>query len=574
MSFAEVVELVAAAKAWVAQDPDAETRFELDTLVAKVEAGSKADLNELRDRFGSRLGFGTAGLRGELGAGPNRMNRVLVAQAAAGIAAYLNANFAAPTIAIGFDGRVNSDVFAADSASIFAAAGIQVNLFDAYAPTPLLAFAVKHLGLSAGVMVTASHNPPRDNGYKVYLGGANGGSQINSPVDGQIAFEIERVAKTLTFDQIAKVDDLENAPNVQILGEDVRLAYRTAAAKWAEPAAGATELPAKQVKMVYTAMHGVGWATVEPLWSLAGLPPLETVTEQLHPDGAFPTVSFPNPEEPGALDLAFAKASATGAEVILANDPDADRLAVAIADASAEGGWRRLTGDEVGLILADELAGRAAAAGTGEGKGVLACSIVSSSALAQVAAAHGLDFVETLTGFKWLSKVPNLLFGFEEALGYCIDPQQVPDKDGISAAVFMAGIVNRIAVRGQNLNDRLAELGNMYGFFATGQISIRVTDLAVIGQTMARLRSQPPTVICGSPAVLTDLALGARGLPPTEGLRFDSVDPKSGKSRRVIVRPSGTEPKLKCYLQTEGSSAAEAQAALAELTSAMRALLA
>ena len=574
MSFAEVVELVAAAKAWVAQDPDAETRFELDTLVAKVEGGSKADLNELRDRFGSRLGFGTAGLRGELGAGPNRMNRVLVSQAAAGIAAYLNANFAAPTIAIGFDGRVNSDVFAADSASIFAAAGIQVHLFDAYAPTPLLAFAVKHLGLSAGVMVTASHNPPRDNGYKVYLGGANGGSQINSPVDSQIAFEIERVAKTLTFDQIPKVDDLENAPNVQILGEDVRLAYRVAAAKWAGPAAAEGDLPAKQVKMVYTAMHGVGWATVEPLWALADLQPLETVTEQLHPDGAFPTVSFPNPEEPGALDLAFAKASATGADVILANDPDADRLAVALADASAEGGWRRLTGDEVGLILADELAGRVAAAGTGEGKGVLACSIVSSSALAKVAAAHGLDFVETLTGFKWLSKVPNLLFGFEEALGYCVDPQQVPDKDGISAAVFMAGIVNRLAARGQTLNDRLAELGQRYGFFATGQISIRVTDLAVIGQTMARLRAQPPATICGSTAVLTDLALGARGLPPTEGLRFDSVDPKSGKSRRVIVRPSGTEPKLKCYLQTEGSSAAEAQAALAELTSAMRALLA
>jgi phosphomannomutase len=574
MSFAEVVELVAAAKAWIAQDPDAETRFELDTLVAKVEAGSRTDLNELRDRFGSRLGFGTAGLRGELGAGPNRMNRVLVAQAAAGIAAYLNANFAAPTVAIGFDGRVNSDVFASDSAAIFAAAGIQVHLFDAYAPTPLLAFAVKHLGLSAGVMVTASHNPPRDNGYKVYLGGANGGSQINSPVDGQIAFEIERVAKTLTFDQIAKVADLANASNVNLLGEDVRLAYRTATAKWAGAAVGLPESSAKQVKMVYTAMHGVGWATVEPLWALAGLQPLETVPEQLHPDGAFPTVSFPNPEEPGALDLAFAKARATGAEVILANDPDADRLAVAVADASAAGGWRRLTGDEVGLILADELAGRAAADGTTVGKGVLACSIVSSSALAKVAAAHGLDFVETLTGFKWISKVPNLIFGFEEALGYCIDPQQVPDKDGISAAVFMAGIVNRLAANGQTLDDRLAELGQKYGFFATGQISIRVTDLAIIGQTMARLRAEPPSEICGNMAVLTDLALGARGLPPTEGLRFDIDDQTNGTTRRVIVRPSGTEPKLKCYLQTEGSSAEEAQAGLAELTAAMKDLLA
>ncbi len=567
MSFVEVLELVAAAKAWVAQDPDAETRFELETLVAKVEAGSKTDLANLRDRFSSRLGFGTAGLRGELGAGPNRMNRVLVAQAAAGIAAYLNANFSAPTVAIGFDGRVNSDVFAADSAAIFAAAGVEVHLFDGYAPTPLLAFAVKHLGLSAGVMVTASHNPPRDNGYKVYLGGSNGGSQIIAPVDKQIASEIERVAKTATFEQIAKVADLESAANVHILGADVRLAYRQAAAKWAVN--GVAEQPSSQVKLVYTAMHGVGWATVEPLWALAGLQPLETVTEQLHPDGDFPTVAFPNPEEPGALDLAFAKASAVGAGVILANDPDADRLAVAVADVLADGGWRKLTGDEVGLILADEIASRFSAADAAGNTAALACSIVSSSALARVAAANNLKFVETLTGFKWISKVPNLIFGFEEALGYCIDPQVVPDKDGISAAVLMASIVNRLAARGETLDDLSAQLGEKYGFFATGQISIRVTDLSVIGATMARLRAEPPADIGGNAVTLTDLALGANGLPPTEGLRFDSAD-----GRRVIVRPSGTEPKLKCYLQVEGNSAADARAGLSELTAAMQALLA
>ncbi len=571
MSFAEVVELVAAAKAWLAGDPDAETRFELDTLIAKVEAGSKADLANLRDRFGSRIGFGTAGLRGELGAGPNRMNRVLVAQAAAGIAAYLNANFDAPTVAIGFDGRINSDIFAADSAAIFAAAGITVHIFEGYAPTPLLAFAVKHFGLSAGVMVTASHNPPRDNGYKVYLGGSNGGSQIIAPVDSEISAEIERVAATLTFDQIAKVADLESAPNVHILGEETRLAYRTATAKWAQP----LEPGANQVKMVYTAMHGVGWATVEPLWELAGFEPLETVAEQLHPDGRFPTVAFPNPEEPGALDLAFAKATQVGADVILANDPDADRLAVAVADASANeggaGGWRKLTGDEVGLILADEIASRVADAG---GSGALACSIVSSSALAKVAATNGLDFVETLTGFKWISKVPNLIFGFEEALGYCIDPQQVPDKDGISAAVLMAGIVNRLASEGKTLDDLLAELGEKYGFFATGQISIRVTDLSIIAQTMARLRSEPPIELGGVAVSVTDLAKGANGLPPTEGLRFDSIASGSESGAvRVIVRPSGTEPKLKCYLQAEGKTAAKAKASLAGITAAMKELL-
>ncbi len=571
MSFSEVLELVAAAKAWVAQDPDAETRFELDTLIAKVEAGSKADLAELRDRFGARLGFGTAGLRGELGAGPNRMNRVLVAQAASGIASYLKANFAAPTVAIGFDGRVNSDVFAADSAAIFAAAGVAVHLFDDYAPTPLLAFAVKHLELSAGVMVTASHNPARDNGYKVYLGGANGGSQIIAPVDKEIAAEIERVAKSLTFDQIAKVADLDSAPNVHLLGAELRNDYRLAAAKWA--GFGVLNPNAKQVKMVYTAMHGVGWATVEPLWALAGLQPLETVTEQLRPDGRFPTVAFPNPEEPGALDLAFAKASSVGAEVILANDPDADRLAVAVADVSVDGGWRKLTGDEVGLILADEIAARFSAAGVADpaaagNSAALACSIVSSSALAKVAAAYNLEFVETLTGFKWISKVPGLIFGFEEALGYCIDPGVVPDKDGISAAVLMADIVNRLASGGKNLADHLSDLGKKYGFFATGQISIRVTDLSLIGATMARLRAQPPAAIDGIAVTFSDLALGARGLPPTEGLRFDSA-----VGHRVIVRPSGTEPKLKCYLQSEGKSAAEAEAALTGLTVAMKTLL-
>jgi phosphomannomutase len=542
-------QLLAQASAWAAQDPDPETKAELLQL---IDTGDSA---ALADRMNSRLDFGTAGLRGELGAGPNRMNRVLVAQAAAGIRDYVLEHFSEdPSVVIGFDGRINSAVFARDSAQILAAAGIRTILFDGVVPTPVLAFAGKHLATSAAIMVTASHNPPRDNGYKVYLGGTNGGSQIISPTDKEIAAKIRKVAESQTFDSIPKSDDF------QIVGDELRQAYV------GETASLTGEiLDGESLKIVYTAMHGVGWHVVEKLFEAVGLARPITVDAQLLPDGRFPTVAFPNPEEPGAMDLSFAKANEVGADLILANDPDADRLAIGIPDSSAAAGWRRLTGDEIGLILGYEMARRAVAEGK---KGTLACSIVSSSVLSKVAEHFDLDYRETLTGFKWISKVPGLIFGYEEALGYCVDPTRTPDKDGISAALIISALATQLATEGKSLESHLAELGEMFGYFATGQISIRVTDLSVIDQIMSKLRNNPPKEIDGVAAKFTDLKIGSATLGSTDGLRFDLAD-----GRRVIVRPSGTEPKLKCYLQAVSDSKLQAESALAALHQAMQGLL-
>jgi phosphomannomutase len=537
----ELQTLLIQAQAWHDQDPDPVTRAELAELIqAKDEAA-------LVSRFSSRLAFGTAGLRGELGAGPNRMNRVLVAQAAAGIGRYLLSKDSTPSVVIGFDGRVNSDVFAKDSAEVLAGMGIRVLLLDQMGPTPLVAFATRELGMSAGIMVTASHNPPRDNGYKVYLGGSFNGSQIISPVDTDISKEIGLVASKETFASLNKSSAYE------VIGDEIREQYLQSVL------AVAGTVVKKSLKVVYTPLHGVGWATVEPLFARAGSESLITVDQQIQPDGSFPTVTFPNPEEPGALNLAFALATDYKADLIIANDPDADRVAIALP---TDNGWQRLTGDQVGLILADEIAKTASS-------GTLACSIVSSSALAEVAKHYGLDFKQTLTGFKWISKVPNLIFGYEEALGYCIDPKHVADKDGISAALMLSNIARREALAGRTLWDLLAELGNRYGHFATGQISIRVTDLSVISTAMRTLRANPPKELAGKRLTFTDMAIGSEALPATDGLMFVLSD-----NRRVIIRPSGTEPKLKCYLQAVGESAVEAEELVAELTESCRELLA
>ena len=549
-----LADLIAAASAWADQDPDLETRAELEQLI------DKRDVAALSSRFDGRLEFGTAGLRGELGAGSNRMNRVLVAQAAAGIAKFLltqpefNSDVEPPSVVIGFDGRINSAVFARDSAQILAGAGIRAYLFDGVVPTPVLAFAGKHLNTSAAIMVTASHNPPRDNGYKVYLGGSNGGSQIISPTDQIIAGHIAEVAKTKTFNEINKSDKFE------MVGDELRQAYV------AETASLTGEvIEGDKVRIAYTAMHGVGWSIVDALFTSVGLAKPETVTAQLLPDGNFPTVAFPNPEEPGAMDLALEVGRERHADLILANDPDADRLALAIKDSSSPTGFRQLTGDEVGLLLGDEMARRAVA---DRRKGNLACSIVSSSALSKVAKHYGFGFRETLTGFKWISKVPDLIFGFEEALGYCVDAEHTPDKDGISAALIIADLANRLASQGKTIADRLDDLGALFGHYATGQISIRVTDLSVIANLMNKLREETPSVIDGTQAAFRDLALGGNGLAPTDGVRFDLAD-----GRRVIVRPSGTEPKLKCYLQAIGSNQGEAKEKLAALRAAMLTIL-
>lgn len=545
-------ELLQRVEAWLNQDPDAVTRAELEGLIAEGdEAG-------LRDRFDARIGFGTAGLRGELGAGPNRMNRVLVAQAAAGIAAYLK-TVGGKSVVIGYDGRVNSDVFALDSARIFAGAGLAVTLFDTFAPTPMLAFATKRgpkvggAPFDIGVMVTASHNPPRDNGYKVYAGSL-GGSQIISPMDREISEAIASVAATMSFDQIPVSDDFVTD------GAELRAEYIAHTAKLALDGQRAP------LRISFTAMHGIGWATTKEVFRTAGLPAPMTVRQQIEPDGHFPTVAFPNPEEPGALDLAIAEASANQSQLILAEDPDADRLAVAVPDHRDPTGWRKLSGDQIGFLLGAEAAERAATAGR---TGSLACSIASSNALAAVAQHYGLGFTQTLTGFKWISKVPGLIFGYEEALGYCFDPAHTPDKDGISAALVVADLAGRLAAQGSSIGEELELLYEKFGHWATSQITLRFDNVAKAAAIVAGLRANPPAVVLGQAPQYTDLANGTDELPPTDGLRFVLPD-----GRQALIRPSGTEPKLKCYLEAKGATAAEASTSLAELEAEFRSLLA
>ncbi len=549
--------LTAAARAWLAQDPDEVTRAELIAVLDAAAAGDAAASADLADRFGARLQFGTAGLRGRLGAGSTRMNRVLVSQAAAGFAAYLREKAAPgekPLVVVGYDGRRGSDVFARDSAELFAGAGLRAVLLPRLLPTPVLAFAVRHLGAAAGVMVTASHNPPDDNGYKVYLGGADDGSQIVAPADAEIAAHIDRVAETTVVPELPR-GEYEIAP------ESVVQAYVAATAAVAPATAGAAGM-----SWVYTAMHGVGHETLRSILELAGYPQPTVVEAQVAPDGRFPTVAFPNPEEPGAMDLSFETARAVDAEFIIANDPDADRLAVALPDPTVDGGWRRLTGNEIGLLLGWRAAARAVERGT---SGSLACSLVSSPGLQTVAEHYGLDFHATLTGFKWISRAPGILYGFEEALGYLVNPETVRDKDGISAAVAILGMIAEARERGESLADLLRQFQDTFGFFASGQVSLRVEDLSVISDIMAALRAAPPTRLGGAAVVrIDDLMTGVDGFPPGDVLRLWLDD-----GSRLIVRPSGTERKLKAYLDVRGESAADADARLRALDAATRTLI-
>lgn len=557
---------LALAEAWIAQDPDPETRVELAALVEGARAGDAEASAELADRFDSRLAFGTAGLRGEIAAGPNRMNRVLVSQAAAGLAAYLVEHAepgGSPSVVIGYDGRKNSDVFARDSAEIMAGAGVRAILLPRLLPTPVLAFAVRHLGVTAGVMVTASHNPSNDNGYKVYLGGEHRGSQIVAPVDAEIAAHILRVAATSPVDTMPR-GAFETAPE-SIVDEYVR-----------QTAAVAVR-PATQPRVVYSALHGVGWETMSRVLEVAGFDGPALVEAQIDPDATFPTVSFPNPEEPGAMDLSFERAREVGADLIIANDPDADRLAIGIPDAAEPQGYRRLTGNEVGLILGWQAAERAAAAAGDSGpNGTLACSIVSSPGLEAIARAYDLDFESTLTGFKWISRAPGLVFGYEEALGYLVNPETVRDKDGISAALAFLSLAAELQAAGRTVADHLDEFIERFGCFASSQLSLRVTDIARIGEIMARLRAAPPASVGGVRVErIEDLSDGFGDLPPSDVLRIVLEG-----GARVMVRPSGTEPKLKVYIDAvsvEGSVAercAAASAAVTRLEHGMRELTA
>nr|WP_197977702.1 phospho-sugar mutase [Plantibacter sp. CFBP 8798] len=553
--------MLATAEAWLAQDPDDETRAELAGLVERARVSDDVAVAELHDRFDTRLQFGTAGLRGRIEAGSNRMNRVLVSQAAAGLAAYLIEQApegVTPSVVIGYDGRKNSAVFASDTAELMAGAGVRAILLPRLLPTPVLAFAVRFFDASAGVMVTASHNPPADNGYKVYLGGEHHGSQIVSPADAAIAAHIERIAET------ALVQDLPRSDGFEIAGEDVVDAYV------AETAAVAPAPAGGQLRVVYTAMHGVGWETTRRVLETAGYPAPELVTEQIDPDPTFRTVSFPNPEEPGALDLSFATARAVGADLIIANDPDADRLAIAVPDDAAPSGFRRLTGNEVGLLLGWRAAQAASAALDGDAapEGTLACSIVSSPALRIVAEAHGLEFRETLTGFKWISRTPGMLFGFEEALGYLVNPGTVRDKDGISAAVAFLGLATASAQAGESVAGLLDRFADTFGSFGSDQISIRYAELSRIGEVMSGLRALPPTELAGAQVTrIDDLADGFEALPPSDVLRVWLDD-----GTRVMIRPSGTEPKLKVYVdvQSADGDAAERAATVTARLAALR----
>ncbi|MFJ6666396.1 MULTISPECIES: phospho-sugar mutase [unclassified Streptomyces] len=510
-------DLIARASAWLAEDPDPDTRAELAEL---IEAG---DEKELAARFAGTLQFGTAGLRGELGAGPMRMNRNVVIRAAAGLAAYLKKNGAphggpdAGLVVIGYDARHKSADFARDTAAVMTGAGLRAAVLPRPLPTPVLAFAIRHLGAVAGVEVTASHNPPRDNGYKVYLGD---GSQIVPPADAGIAAEI---------DAIASLHDVPRPESGwETLDDAVLDAYlaRTDAVL----AAGSP----RTARTVYTAMHGVGKDVLLAAFARAGFPEPVLVAEQAEPDPDFPTVAFPNPEEPGAMDLAFGLARATDPDLVIANDPDADRCAVAVKDG---GEWRMLRGDEVGALLAAHLVRRGV-------QGTFAESIVSSSLLGRIAGKAGLPYEETLTGFKWIARVDGLRYGYEEALGYCVDPEGVRDKDGITAALLITELASGLKEEGRTLLDLLDDLAVEHGLHATDQLSVRVQDLSLIADAMRRLREQPPTRLAGLAITRAeDLTRGTETLPPTDGLRY-TLD-----GARVIVRPSGTEPKLKCYLE-------------------------
>jgi len=507
-------ELRERASAWLDDDPDEASRAQLQEVLDGLP-GSAA---ELADRFSGPLTFGTAGLRGPLRAGPNGMSRAVVRGAAAGLVAWLDKQGVPGPLVIGYDARHGSHDFAVETARVATGAGRAALLLPSALPTPVLAHAVRSLDAVAGVMVTASHNPPRDNGYKVYLGARLGGelgagAQIVPPVDAEIEAAIRAVGP---LSQVPLGD-----PGT-VLGDEALAGYLAAVTGVVDP-----EQP-RELAVAYTPLHGVGGEVFRAALTGAGFPAPEVVAEQAEPDPDFPTVAFPNPEEPGAMDLVIALATATGADLAVANDPDADRCAVAVP---AGTGWRMLRGDEVGVLLADHLMRR----GT---PGRYATTIVSSSLLRAMCAARGREYAETLTGFKWIVRSgADLAYGYEEALGYCVDPALVRDKDGISAALVICELAAGLKAELQTLTDRLDELAAEFGVYATDQISVRVTDLDEIGVLMAMLRAQPPTALLDEPVTVEDLLPGADVLI----LR--------GEGTRVVVRPSGTEPKLKAYLE-------------------------
>lgn len=527
--------------AWIADDPDSKTKAQLEDWL------NQEDEKNLSSCFQGFLEFGTAGLRGPLGPGPSRMNRSVVSKTAYGLSRFM-ANSGLKSIVIGRDARYGSEDFTRDTAEIMSGAGFEVFVLPRPLPTPVLAYAVRSLGCDVGVMVTASHNPPQDNGYKVYLGGTvrgieYNGSQIISPTDAEISTEI------------ANCPDLRKVSRGNswtVLSDEIVHEYVVTTAKLGQRP--------ENLKIVYSAMHGVGKETLEEVFAAAGFSAPILVAEQAEPDPDFPTVAFPNPEEPGAIDLSLAKAREVSADLVIANDPDADRCAAAIND----GGWRMLRGDEVGALLGEYLARTAP-----DKSGVFANSIVSSSILRKIAAHYEMPFTETLTGFKYLAKVKNLRFGYEEALGYAVDAKSVNDKDGISAALMLAQLTADLKRDGKTVADLLAEIWSRHGFHGTRQISVRTSNTGETKKVMGNLRSNLPEQIGAFRVTgFDDLELPKDGLPPTDGVRI-WLDGKY----RVIVRPSGTEPKIKCYIEAVTGSPDEANQILDSLEREFRQLM-
>ncbi len=527
------MDALATARAWLDADPDPRDRTELAEVVRRAEEGDAAAEADLADRFAGELTFGTAGLRGRIGAGPNRMNTAVVTTATAGLCRVLREELGERFhVVIGYDARHRSDTFARTAAGVVVAAGGRASLMPTRLPTPVLAFSLLRLDADAGVMVTASHNPPADNGYKVYLGrrlsepGA-GGAQIVPPMDARI-FAAIKASGPAAGVAVA-------ASGWETVAESIVDDYVGEATKLVG------EGPPGPLRVALTAMHGVGAAVALRALTAAGFTDVHPVAEQWEPDPDFPTVAFPNPEEPGALDLAIATASQVDADLVVALDPDADRCSVAIPDQGSPSGWRQLSGDEIGAVLGVQ----AAAAHDGNPSAVLARSLVSSSLLERIASAFGVRSAQTLTGFKWIARAPGVVYGYEEAIGYCVNPEVVRDKDGITAALMVCQLAASLKADGRGLDDLLADLAVAHGLHATSPLTFRVEDLSLIGEALERLHAAPPTTLAGAPVVETaDLSLGWAGLPPTDGIRL-----VSDRADRVVVRPSGTEPKLKCYLE-------------------------
>jgi len=533
--------LVGDVQAWIADDPDPITASQLQQW---LDTNNEA---ELRTSFNGFLQFGTAGLRGPNRPGPSGMNRAVVGRTAAGIVAYMKERNLT-SVVIGRDARYGSEDYTSETAEIMSGAGMKVLVLPRPLPTPVLAFATNELGCDVGIMVTASHNPPQDNGYKVYLGGTVDGieyrgSQIVSPTDVSIALKI---------DAITSLKEQPRGKEWTVLGEEI-------IEKYIDRTASLATNPGT-LRIVYTAMHGVGTETLQRVFQKAGFASPILVDAQAAPDPDFPTVAFPNPEEPGAIDLALETARTFNADLVIANDPDADRCAAAVKDPVT--GWRMLRGDELGAILGESIARKTQA-------GIFANSIVSSSILKKIAAHYNLEFKETLTGFKWLAKIKGLTFGYEEAIGYAVDAKTVNDKDGISAAITLAQIATDLAADGKTLPDLLDEIWARHGFHATEQISIRLSDLLKVGVILGRLRSNPPHNIAGRAVTsIDDLAAPTDGLPPTDGLRI-WLD----GGVRIIIRPSGTEAKMKCYIEVIEKDSKTAQSVLDLLRPPLKELL-